>query len=71
MLTKGAFTNYVCTQGQGWVGGQKNMQFTTQKVQTRDLRGQKIPKNGNIICESSLKEYQLVQRKRQKEKETF
>ena len=40
--TQGAFTNYVCTQG--WVGGQKNEQFTTQKVQTRDVHGQKMPK---------------------------
>ena len=24
------------------------------KVQTRDVPGQKMPKNGNVICESSL-----------------
>ena len=25
-----------------------------KKVQTRDVRGQKMPKNANVICESSL-----------------
>ena len=30
---KGAFTNYVCIWG--WVGGQKNVIFTTVKVQTK------------------------------------
>ena len=45
---KGAFTNYVCTQG--WVGSQKNMQSTTQKVQTSGVLGQKMPTNANVIC---------------------
>ena len=43
----------------GWVGGQTNMYCTTKKVQTRDVRGQKMPKNANIICESSLIETTL------------
>jgi hypothetical protein len=48
MFSKGAFTNYVFRE--------KMLTFTTVKLKTR-VRGQKMPKNANVICESCLKSF--------------
>ena len=51
-------------RGGCWVGGQKNMLYIVYyiKVQTRDIHGQKMPKNANVICESSLRALMITAR---------